>query len=348
MTMQVLKTKVDLVNQAIRQIEKQFGEGSIMKLGGDGPRPKIQTYTTGSLAIDRALGIGGIPVGRITEVFGPESSGKTTLTLHTIAQRQRAGGVCAFIDAEHAFDIRYAEALGIDANLLLVSQPDNGEQALEICETLIRSGAVDLVVLDSVAALVPKAEIEGEMGDHHMGLQARLMSQAMRKLTGIISRTGCALILINQLRQKIGVVFGNPEVTTGGNALKFYSSIRIEVRRIGSLKSNGETNGHRTRVRIVKNKMAPPFRDAEVDMIYGRGIVRSLELIDLALSEDILQRSGNWISFDSVRLGQGRDKASRFLESNSEIMKEVEVKLMGDTPEDSPNQPEKKKRQKAA
>ncbi|MEE2960725.1 MAG: recombinase RecA, partial [Myxococcota bacterium] len=247
-----------------------------------------------------------------------------------------------------AFDIRYAEALGIDANLLLVSQPDNGEQALEICETLIRSGAVDLVVLDSVAALVPKAEIEGEMGDHHMGLQARLMSQAMRKLTGIISRTGCALILINQLRQKIGVVFGNPEVTTGGNALKFYSSIRIEVRRIGSLKSNGETNGHRTRVRIVKNKMAPPFRDAEVDMIYGRGIVRSLELIDLALSEDILQRSGNWISFDSVRLGQGRDKASRFLESNSEIMKEVEVKLMGDTPEDSPNQPEKKKRQKAA
>ncbi len=307
--------KLKQVVETMHLIEKQFGKGAIMRLGEAEAAQGVETFPTGSIGVDLALGIGGLPRGRIIEIFGPESSGKTTLALHAIAQVHKQGGVCAFIDAEHALDVSYARALGVNAEQLLIAQPDSGEQALEICEALVRSGTVDLVVIDSVAALVPRAEIEGEMGDQHMGLQARLMSQAMRKLAGVAHRTGCTLIFINQLRQKIGVVFGNPEVTTGGNALKFYASVRIEVRRVSSIKDATSVTGNRTRVKVVKNKLAPPFREVEVDVLYGRGIWAAGDLVDRGLDFGILQRSGAWIGWGERQLGQGREKAATLIES---------------------------------
>jgi recombination protein RecA len=313
---------------ALKQIEKQFGKGSIMKLG-DAPVVSIPSISTGSLGLDHALGIGGLPRGRVTEIYGPESSGKTTLATHVIAEAQKAGGTCAFIDAEHAFDASYAAKLGVQIDNLVVSQPDTGEQALEICDMLIRSGALDVVVIDSVAALVPKAEIEGEMGDSHMGLQARLMSQALRKLTGVISRTRTVLIFINQIREKIGVMFGNPETTTGGRALKFYSSVRLDIRRIGAIKEGSDVVGNRTRVKVVKNKVAPPFRDVEFDIIYGEGISALGELIDLALAGDIIQKSGSWYSYGDIRIGQGRDAAKQWLRDNEEQFAEVKHQVRG-------------------
>ncbi len=318
------------LDAALTQIERAFGKGSIMRLGDD-HIAEVEVIPTGSLGLDLALGVWGIPRGRIVEVFGPESSGKTTLALHVIAEAQRAGGVAAFIDAEHAFDANYAKGLGIDLGNLLVSQPDNGEQALEIVETLVRSSAVDLVVVDSVAALTPKSEIEGDMGDSHMGLQARLMSQALRKLAAITSKSHTAIIFINQIRMKIGVMFGNPETTTGGNALKFYATIRLDIRRIASIKEGDEVIGSRTRVRVVKNKVAPPFREAEFDIIYGKGISGSGELLDMAVTHNIIEKSGSWFSYKSERLGQGRENAKKFLEENfpilDEIMSSVKEKL---------------------
>jgi recombination protein RecA len=310
------------LDAALIQIERTFGKGSIMRLG-DGTIADIEVIPTGSLGLDHALGVWGIPRGRIIEVFGPESSGKTTLTLHIIAEAQKLGGVAAFIDAEHALDANYAQSLGIDLQNLIISQPDNGEQALDITETLVRSGAVDLIVIDSVAALTPKSEIEGEMGDAHMGLQARLMSQALRKLTAITSKSHTAIIFINQIRMKIGVMFGNPETTTGGNALKFYSTVRIDIRRIATIKDNQEVIGSRTRVRVVKNKVAPPFREAEFDIIYGKGISRSGELVDMACNYNIIEKSGSWFSFGSDRLGQGREAAKKFLEDHPELSAEI-------------------------
>ncbi len=310
------------LDAALLQLERAFGKGSIMRLG-DGQIAEVEVIPTGSLGLDYALGVWGIPRGRIVEVYGPESSGKTTLALHVIAEAQRAGGVAAFIDAEHAFDASYAKGLGIDLGNLLVSQPDNGEQALEIVETLVRSSAVDLVVVDSVAALTPKSEIEGDMGDSHMGLQARLMSQALRKLAAITSKSHTAIIFINQIRMKIGVMFGNPETTTGGNALKFYATIRLDIRRIASIKEGDEVIGSRTRVRVVKNKVAPPFREAEFDIIYGKGISGSGELLDMAVNYNIIEKSGSWFSYKSERLGQGRENAKKFLEENFPILDEV-------------------------
>ncbi|MCB2198886.1 recombinase RecA [bacterium] len=315
------------IDVAISQIEKQFGKGSIMRLGEEGAKVKAEVIPTGSIALDLALGIGGIPRARVTEIYGPEASGKTTLTLHLIAEAQKLGGYAAFIDAEHALDPNYARALGVDIENLLISQPDTGEQALEIAETLVRSGALDIIVIDSVAALVPRAEIEGEMGDSHVGLQARLMSQALRKLTGTVSKSRTAFIFINQIRMKIGVMFGNPETTTGGNALKFYSSVRLDIRRIASIKEGTDVVGNRTRVKIVKNKMAPPFREAEFDVFYGKGISRSGDLIDLALEHDIFSRAGTWFSYGEERLGQGRERVRNFLEENPDLMKEVELKV---------------------
>jgi recombination protein RecA len=312
------------LDAALVQIERAFGKGSIMRLG-DGQIAEVEVIPTGSLGLDFALGVWGIPRGRIVEVYGPESSGKTTLALHVIAEAQRAGGVAAFIDAEHAFDANYAKSLGIDLGSLLVSQPDNGEQALEIVETLVRSSAVDLVVVDSVAALTPKSEIEGDMGDSHMGLQARLMSQALRKLAAITSKSHTAIIFINQIRMKIGVMFGNPETTTGGNALKFYATIRLDIRRIASIKEGDEVIGSRTRVRVVKNKVAPPFREAEFDIIYGKGISGSGELLDMAVTHNIIEKSGSWFSYKSERLGQGRENAKKFLEENFPILDEIHV-----------------------
>ena len=321
------KEKTRALDLAVSQIEKEFGKGSIMRLGGDHYFPLVECIPSGSIALDAALGIGGFPRGRVIEVYGPESGGKTTLTLHVIAQAQKAGGVAAFIDAEHALDAKYAGKLGVDIDNLLVSQPDSGEQALEITEILVRSGALDVVVVDSVAALVPRAELEGEMGDAQMGLQARLMSQALRKLTGVVSKSKTSLIFINQIREKIGVMFGNPETTTGGRALKFYASIRVDIRRIGALKDGDQVMGNRTRVKVVKNKMAPPFREVEFDIMYGEGISREGELLDLAVKQDIVDKSGSWFSFDGERLGQGRENAKQFLRENMEYYARIEEKV---------------------
>ena len=311
---------------ALSQIEKQFGKGSVMKMG-DQPIAKIATVSTGSLGLDIALGAGGLPYGRVVEIYGPESSGKTTLTLSAISEAQKQGKICAFIDAEHALDPIYAEKLGVNIDDLLVSQPDTGEQALEICDMLVRSGAVELVVIDSVAALVPRAEIEGEMGDSHMGLAARLMSQALRKLTGNIKRANCCVIFINQIRMKIGVMFGNPETTTGGNALKFYSSVRLDIRRIGAIKKGEEVVGNETRVKVVKNKIAPPFKQAEFGILYNEGISREGEIVDLGVKEGLIDKAGAWYSYKDDRIGQGKDNARIFLKENPEISQEIEEQI---------------------
>jgi recombination protein RecA len=315
------------LQQAVTQIERQFGKGSIMKLGSDSLGERIPVISTGSLGLDAALGVGGVPRGRIVEIFGPEASGKTTLALHIMAEAQKTGGIAAFIDAEHAFDAAYAKNLGVDIDNLLVSQPDTGEQALEIAETLVRSGAVDVISVDSVAALVPKAEIEGEMGDSHMGLQARLMSQAMRKLAGTVSKSRTCLVFINQIRMRIGVMFGNPETTPGGTALKFYSSVRLDIRRISSIKEGDKILGSRTRVRVMKNKVAPPFRNAEFDIVYGQGVYKLGELIDLGVQNEVVDKSGTWFSYKNERLGQGRDNSAKFLGENPDLAQEIERTL---------------------
>jgi recombination protein RecA len=318
--------RVKALESALSQIEKQFGKGSVMRLGDEG-LPPIEVIPTGSIALDIALGIGGLPKGRVIEVFGPESSGKTTVALHAIASAQKQGGICAFIDAEHALDPEYAKALGVDIDALLVSQPDTGEQALEITDMLIRSGAISLIVIDSVAALVPRAEIEGEMGDSHMGLQARLMSQALRKITGALSQTGTTALFINQLREKIGVMFGSPETTTGGRALKFYASVRLDVRRIESLKDGADVVGNRTRVKVVKNKVAPPFKQAEFDIVYGEGISREGSLIDMGVDHGIIRKAGAWYTYNGDQLGQGKENARSFLRDNPNLALEIEEKI---------------------
>lgn len=319
-------TKESALAAALSQIEKNYGKGSVMRLG-QRQEMNIEAIPTGSVSLDVALGVGGIPKGRIIEIFGPESSGKTTLTLHAIAEAQKQGGTCAFVDAEHALDPIYAKKLGVNIDELIISQPDTGEQALEITDTLVRSGAVDLLVVDSVAALVPKAEIDGEMGDSHMGLQARLMSQALRKLTASTSRTNCTIIFINQIRMKIGVMFGSPETTTGGNALKFYASVRMDIRRIGSIKDKEEVIGNQTRVKVVKNKVSPPFRTVEFDIMYGEGISKNGELIDLGVKYDLVEKSGAWFSYGDERIGQGREKAKQYMKDNPEVALELEKKL---------------------
>lgn len=319
--------KLKALQLTIDKLEKTYGKGTVMKLS-DERVVDVPAISTGSLGLDMALGVGGIPRGRVTEIYGPESSGKTTLTMHCIAEAQKAGGLAAFIDAEHAFDKLYAEKLGIDTENLLISQPDNGEQALEITEHLIRSGAIDIIVIDSVAALVPKAELEGEMGDSKMGLQARLMSQALRKLTGTINKTGCACIFINQLREKIGVMFGNPETTTGGNALKYYASVRLDIRRIGAIKEGTDNViGNRTRVKVVKNKVAPPFKQVEFDIMYGKGVSKSGEILDIGVEMDIIQKSGSWFAYKENKLGQGRDAVKQLIEDNPELMDELEAAI---------------------
>lgn len=316
--------KQKALDAAVSQIERAFGKGSIMKLGQKDSVVDIEAISTGSLGLDLALGIGGLPKGRIVEIYGPESSGKTTLALHVVAEAQKRGGACAFVDAEHALDPVYARKLGVDLNELLISQPDAGEQALEICDTLVRSGAIDVLVVDSVAALVPRAELEGEMGDSHVGLQARLMSQALRKLTGSVSKSNCLVIFINQIRMKIGVMFGNPETTTGGNALKFYASVRLEIRRVGSIKDRDEVVGNQTRVKVVKNKVAPPFKVVDFDIMYGEGVSKTGELIDLGVKAGIVEKSGSWFSHNSTRIGQGRENAKQFLRDNPEMATEIE------------------------
>jgi recombination protein RecA len=315
------------LDSALAQIERQFGKGSIMRLGGDNPVAEIESTSTGSLGLDIALGIGGLPKGRVIEIYGPESSGKTTLTLHVVAEEQKTGGVCAFVDAEHALDPLYARKLGVNLDDLLISQPDTGEQALEITDTLVRSGAVSLVVIDSVAALTPKSELEGDMGDSSVGVHARLMSQAMRKLTSSIARSKCMVIFINQIRMKIGVMFGSPETTTGGNALKFYSSVRLDIRRIGSIKDRDEVVGNLTRVKVVKNKVAPPFKQVEFDIMYGEGISKSGELIDLGVKAGVVEKSGSWYSYGDERIGQGRENAKGYLKANPRIALEIEDKI---------------------
>jgi recombination protein RecA len=317
------------IDLAVTQIERQYGKGAIMRLGGDALLPDVPVIPTGSLALDIALGLGGLPRGRVVEIFGPESSGKTTLALHAVAEAQRMGGVASFVDAEHALDVSYARALGVKTDDLLISQPDTGEQALEITEILVRSGAVDMIVIDSVAALVPRAEIEGEMGDAHMGLQARLMSQALRKLAATIRTSKTIVVFINQIRMKIGVLFGNPETTTGGNALKFYSSVRLDIRRIASIKQAQEVIGSRTRVRVVKNKVAPPFKEAEFDIIYGKGISREGDVLDLAVDHNTVEKSGTWYSYRDQRIGQGRENAKAFLEANPEVCLQIEEEIIG-------------------
>ena len=319
--------KQKALDSALAQIERQFGKGSIMKLGGDNPVAEIEATSTGSLGLDIALGIGGLPKGRIVEIYGPESSGKTTLTLHVVAEEQKKGGVCAFVDAEHALDPLYARKLGVNLDELLISQPDTGEQALEIVDTLVRSGAVSVVVVDSVAALTPKSEIEGDMGDHQVGAQARLMSQAMRKLTASIGRSNCMVIFINQIRMKIGVMFGNPETTSGGNALKFYASVRLDIRRTGAIKDRDEVVGNSTKVKVVKNKVAPPFRQVEFDIMYGEGISKTGELIDLGVKAGVVEKSGSWYSYGDERIGQGRENAKAFLKANPAVATDIEDKI---------------------
>lgn len=319
--------KMKALDAALANIEKQFGKGTVMKLGDTSNHMNVESVPTGSLSLDLALGIGGVPKGRIIEVYGPESSGKTTVALHIVAEVQKQGGIAGFIDAEHALDPVYAGNIGVDINNLYISQPDNGEQALEITETMVRSGAVDVVIVDSVAALVPKAEIDGEMGDSHVGLQARLMSQALRKLTAVINKSNCVVIFINQLREKIGVMFGNPETTTGGRALKFYASVRLDVRKIETLKQNGEVIGNRTRVKVVKNKVAPPFKEAEFDIMFGKGISKVGDILDLAVKENIIAKAGAWFSYNGEKIGQGRENAKIFLQDNQEILAEVERKV---------------------
>ncbi|SDW76510.1 recombinase RecA [Roseicitreum antarcticum] len=319
--------KQKALDSALAQIERQFGKGSIMRLGGDNPVAEIESTSTGSLGLDIALGIGGLPKGRIIEIYGPESSGKTTLTLHAVAEEQKKGGVCAFVDAEHALDPLYARKVGVNLEELLISQPDTGEQALEIVDTLVRSGAVSMVVIDSVAALTPKSELEGDMGDSSVGVHARLMSQAMRKLTGSISRSNCMVIFINQIRMKIGVMFGSPETTTGGNALKFYASVRLDIRRIGSIKDRDEIVGNSTRVKVVKNKVAPPFKQVEFDIMYGEGISKTGEIIDLGVKAGVVEKSGSWYSYGDERIGQGRENAKLYLKSNPTIATEIEDKI---------------------
>lgn len=319
--------KVRALESALAQIEKQYGKGSVMKLGDTEAHMNIETVPTGSISLDIALGLGGVPRGRIIEVYGPESSGKTTVALHMVAEVQKRGGIAGFIDAEHALDPVYAKNIGVDIDNLYISQPDNGEQALEITETMVRSGAVDIVIVDSVAALVPKAEIDGDMGDSHVGLQARLMSQALRKLTAVISKSNCIVIFINQLREKVGIMFGNPETTTGGRALKFYSSIRLDVRRIEQLKMSGEVIGSRTRIKVVKNKIAPPFKEAEFDIMFGKGISREGDILDIAANENIVIKSGAWYAYNDSKIGQGRENAKIFLRENPEIFAEIEAKV---------------------
>ncbi len=319
--------KLKALDAALGQIEKQFGKGAVMKLGDSSAHMNVETIPTGSLSLDIALGLGGIPKGRIVEIYGPESSGKTTVTLHMIAEVQKRGGIAGFIDAEHALDPVYAKNIGVDVDNLYISQPDNGEQALEITETMVRSGAIDIVVVDSVAALVPKAEIDGDMGDSHVGLQARLMSQALRKLTAVISKSNCTVIFINQLREKVGIMFGNPETTTGGRALKFYSSVRLDVRRIEALKQSGETIGNRTRVKVVKNKIAPPFKEAEFDIIFGEGISAAGDILDLAANVNIVNKSGAWYAYEGNKIGQGRENAKQYLKDNPGVMEEITQKV---------------------
>ena len=319
--------KLRALDAALGQIEKQYGKGAVMKLGDSAANMNVETIPTGSLSLDIALGLGGVPKGRIIEVYGPESSGKTTVALHMVAEVQKRGGIAGFIDAEHALDPAYAKNIGVDIENLYISQPDNGEQALEITETMVRSGAVDIIIVDSVAALVPKAEIDGDMGDSHVGLQARLMSQALRKLTAAISKSNCIVIFINQLREKVGVMFGNPETTTGGRALKFYSSIRLDVRRIEALKQGGEMVGNRTRIKVVKNKVAPPFREAEFDIMFGKGISKEGDVLDLAASVGIVQKSGAWFAYGGDKIGQGRENAKAYLREHPEIMDEIEHKV---------------------
>ena len=319
--------KLRALDAALSSIERSFGKGAVMKLGDPAAAMNVETVPTGSLSLDIALGMGGVPKGRIVEIYGPESSGKTTVALHMVAEVQKRGGIAGFIDAEHALDPVYARNIGVNIDELYISQPDNGEQALEITETLVRSGAVDIIIVDSVAALVPKAEIDGDMGDSHVGLQARLMSQALRKLTAVISKTNCIVIFINQLREKVGVMFGNPETTTGGRALKFYSSIRMDVRRIESLKANGEVVGNRTRVKVVKNKIAPPFREAEFDIMFGKGISREGDILDLGVTSNVVQKSGAWFAYNGDKIGQGRENAKIYLSEHPDIMEEIEQKV---------------------
>ena len=319
--------KLKALDAAISQIERQYGKGSVMKLGDTSSHMKVETVPTGSISLDIALGQGGLPKGRIIEIYGPESSGKTTVALHAVAEVQKAGGIAGFIDAEHALDPVYAKNIGVDIDNLYISQPDNGEQAMEITETMVRSGAIDIVIVDSVAALVPKAEIDGDMGDSHVGLQARLMSQALRKLTAAISKSNCIVIFINQLREKIGVMFGNPETTTGGNALKFYASVRLDVRRIEAIKQGGEVVGNRTRIKVVKNKIAPPFKEAEFDIMFGKGISREGDILDNAANLGIVNKSGAWYAYEGEKIGQGRENAKQFLREHSEICQEIETKV---------------------
>ena len=338
--------KLKALDAALSQIERQFGKGSVMKLGDPTAQMAVETIPTGSLSLDIALGLGGIPKGRIVEIYGPESSGNTTVTLHMIAEIQKRGGIDGFIDAEHALDPSYAKNIGVDIDNLYISQPDNGEQALEITETMVRSGAIDIVVVDSVAALVPKAEIDGDMGDSHVGLQARLMSQALRKLTAVISKSNCTVVFINQLREKVGIMFGNPETTTGGRALKFYSSVRLDVRRIESLKLGGEVVGNRTRVKVVKNKVAPPFKEAEFDIMFGTGISREGDILDLASEVNIISKSGAWYAYEGNKIGQGRENAKIYLKDNQAFCDEIEKKVReyyGLNPEDKETETSKKK-----
>lgn len=321
------ENKLRALDSALAQIEKQFGKGAVMKLGDNSTNMNVETIPTGSISLDVALGLGGIPKGRVIEIYGPESSGKTTVALHMVAEVQKRGGIAGFIDAEHALDPAYAKKIGVDIDNLYISQPDSGEQALEITETMVRSGAIDIVIVDSVAALVPKAEIDGDMGDSHVGLQARLMSQALRKLTSVISKSNCVVIFINQLREKVGVMFGNPETTTGGRALKFYSSVRLDVRRIEALKQGGEVVGNRTRIKVVKNKIAPPFKEAEFDIMFGQGISREGDVLDLAANAGIIIKSGSWYAYNETKIGQGRENAKQYLRENPEVFQEIEQKV---------------------